>query len=74
MKDNLEDKVVVTGIKPTGRPHLGNYMRMIQPDLEKLPPHRNMFFIADAHALTTLKNPEKLSELINEVAATWMAI
>lgn len=65
---------VVTGIKPTGRPHLGNFLGTIRPALEMALQHRAFYFIADAHALTTTRNPGRLTERVLEVAATWEAL
>jgi tryptophanyl-tRNA synthetase len=65
---------LVTGIKPTGRPHLGNYLGSIRPALEMALQHRAFYFIADAHALTTSRNPGQLTEMVLEVAATWEAL
>jgi tryptophanyl-tRNA synthetase len=65
---------LVTGIKPTGRPHLGNYLGSIRPALEMARQHRAFYFIADAHALTTSRDPGQLTEMVLEVAATWEAL
>jgi tryptophanyl-tRNA synthetase len=65
---------LLTGIKPTGRPHLGNYLGSIRPALEMARQHRAFYFIADAHALTTSRDPGQLTEMVLEVAATWEAL
>jgi tryptophanyl-tRNA synthetase len=67
-------KIALTGIKPTGTPHIGNYLGMIKPALELAESYRSLYFIADYHALTTERNPEKLKRQIYEVAATWLAL
>ncbi len=67
-------KIALTGIKPTGAPHIGNYLGMIKPALELVQSYRALYFIADYHALTTERNPEKLKQQIYEVAATWLAL
>jgi tryptophanyl-tRNA synthetase len=66
---------VLTGIKPTGTPHIGNYVGAIKPALELAADtsRRTLFFIADYHALTSVENRKELSELTYEVAATWLA-
>jgi tryptophanyl-tRNA synthetase len=64
----------LTGIKPTGRPHLGNYLGMIRPALDLAQRHRAVYFIADDHALTTIAEPRRLETLIYDVAATWLAL
>ncbi len=65
---------LVTGIKPTGRVHIGNYLGTVRPALEMALQHRAYYFIADAHALTTIRNPRQLDETVLEVAATWVAL
>jgi tryptophanyl-tRNA synthetase len=68
-------KRVLTGIKPTGSPHLGNYVGAIRPALELAvrPDLQGLFFIADYHALTTIHDREELDRLTREVAAVWLA-
>ena len=64
---------VLTGIKPTGMPHIGNYFGAIQPALSLVEKSDALFFIADYHALTTLKNALQFKTLSLQVAATWLA-
>jgi tryptophanyl-tRNA synthetase len=45
-----ELRTAVTGIKPTGTPHVGNYLEMIRPALELARDHHAFYFIADLHA------------------------
>lgn len=66
-------KVSLTGIKPTGEPHLGNLIGAIQPALELAEQYDAMYFIADYHALTALRDPELLRHYSRSVAATWIA-
>ncbi len=67
-------KIALTGIKPTGTPHIGNYLGMIKPALELAQSYRALYFIADYHALTTERDPKEMSRQIYEVAATWLAL
>ena len=67
-------KIALTGIKPSGSPHLGNYLGMIKPALELVDDYQALYFIADYHALVTVKNRDELNHQIYEVAATWMAL
>lgn len=70
----MSEKVVLTGVKPTGKIHIGNYIGAIRPALEKTQQYsKSMFFIADYHALTTAPNPDELRDLTYDVAATWIA-
>jgi tryptophanyl-tRNA synthetase len=66
----------LTGIKPTGTPHLGNWLAAIRPaiDLANTPDTRAVYFIADYHALTSVQEPKALQTLTYDVAATWLAL
>jgi tryptophanyl-tRNA synthetase len=66
-------KVSLTGIKPTGEPHLGNYIGAIRPALQLAEEYESWYFIADYHALTTIRDPERLRHYTRSVAATWIA-
>jgi tryptophanyl-tRNA synthetase len=66
-------KVVLTGIKPTGDLHIGNYFGAIKPALELAKEYDARYFIADYHALNTMKDAGELSRTIREVAAGWLA-
>jgi tryptophanyl-tRNA synthetase len=74
MKAKQSKTIVLTGIKPTGRIHVGNYLGTIRPALELASTHHAYFFIADYHGLTTIRDPEQLNRLIDETAATWLAL
>lgn len=68
-------QILLTGIKPTGTPHIGNYFGAIKPaiDLSKTDQYYCNYFIADYHALTTIKSREDLINNFREVACTWLA-
>ncbi len=66
--------ISLTGIKPTGNPHIGNYFGMYRPAINLTEKYLGMYFIADYHALTTLHEPKVLRELVYEVAASWLAL
>jgi tryptophanyl-tRNA synthetase len=66
--------ISLTGIKPTGRPHIGNYLGMYKPALDLMENYLGMYFVADYHALTSLRDPAALRELVYEVAASWLAL
>jgi tryptophanyl-tRNA synthetase len=69
------NQISLTGIKPTGTPHLGNYLGSIRPALEiaKSANTKGFYFIADYHSLTSVHSGEQLRSDIYEVAATWLA-
>ncbi len=66
-------KTVLTGIKPTGTPHLGNYFGAIRPALELAKELRALYFVADYHAFTTQHDAAALRASVYEVTATWLA-
>lgn len=67
-------KRVLTGVKPTGIPHLGNYLGAIRPAIELSKQHDGFLFIADLHALTIRPDPETLRKETYGVAAAWLAL
>ena len=67
-------QVSVTGIKPSGTPHLGNYLGMIRPALALVERTDAVYFVADYHAMTTTRDPAVLRTQSREVAATWLAL
>jgi tryptophanyl-tRNA synthetase len=64
----------LTGIKPTGIPHIANYIGAIRPALALAGQYDAYYFIADYHALTTVSDRETLTRLTYEVAAAWLAM
>jgi tryptophanyl-tRNA synthetase len=66
---------VLTGIQSTGVPHLGNILGAIIPaiELSKNPDNQSLFFIADFHSLTTVRDAEVLKNNTLATAATWLA-
>lgn len=69
--------VVVSGIKPTGTPHLGNYLGAFRQWLELEKKHTCFFFIADLHALTEEQpnpNPDALRARTLDVGRTMLAL
>lgn len=69
-------KISLTGIKPTGMPHWGNWLGAIGPAIEfsKKDDVDAYYFIADYHALTSEHNAKNFSQYTYEVAATWLAL
>ena len=66
-------KVSLTGIKPTGQPHIGNYLGAIKPALKLAEKFKAHYFIADYHALNTIHDAETLRDYSHKVCATWLA-
>lgn len=72
----MRDQIVLTGIKPTGMLHLGNWVGAIRPTIElsHKPNMKTYFFIPDYHALTNFKSPDKLCEYTYGAVATCIAL
>ena len=68
-------KRVLTGIKTSGTPHLGNYVGAIRPAVEssRQADTLSFFFLADYHALNANYNPAEIQQSTMEIAATWLA-
>ena len=66
-------KITLTGIKPTGTLHIGNYFGAIKPAIELARQYDARYFIADYHALNTMKDAASLRAAIREIAAGWLA-
>ncbi len=66
-------RISLTGIKPTGIPHLGNYAGAIRPAVALAESYDAFYFIADYHALTSVRDPALLDEYSRSVAASWLA-
>ncbi len=71
-----KQKVLLSAIKPTGTPTLGNYigaMKNISKLQEEYKDDLFIFFVADLHALTTPQDPKELKQNIYDVAALYLA-
>lgn len=66
---------ILSGIKPSGRPHLGNYLGAIRQHIElQNEGHECLYFVADYHALTTLRDAEKMREYRRGVVLDYLAL
>lgn len=71
---NQEQKTLLTGIKPSGTPHVGNFLGAIKPAIQMVHESEKSFlFIADYHALNTVQDGARLHDLSLSIAATWLA-
>jgi len=66
-------ETVVSGIRPTGNLHLGNYFGAVRNFLKMQRENKCFFFIADYHSLTTHPKPEDLHGNIRQVLAEYLA-
>ena len=75
MADETLPARVLSGIQPSGTIHLGNYFGAIrqQVALQDEFPGECLYFIADYHALTTLRDPVALRQNVFDLAVTYLA-
>ncbi len=64
---------VVSGIRPTGNLHLGNYFGAMRNFLRMQDEYNCYFFIADYHSLTTHPTPENLQNNVRQILAEYLA-
>ncbi len=73
--DASTQSVILSGIQPSGNLHLGNYFGAVQQYLEFIASgQRCYFFLANYHALTSIRDRDKLLELTRNTAATYLAL
>lgn len=65
---------ILSGIQPSGKLHLGNYLGAMKQHLDLQDKGEAYYFIADFHALTTVKDPQALREHIRDVALDYLAL
>lgn len=64
---------ILSGIQPSGTPHLGNYFGMMKAAIELQERGEAFYFIADLHALTTVRDAEVLRDNVRNLALDFMA-
>src|ERR1051326_7065136 len=64
---------ILSGIQPSGVLHIGNYFGMMRPAIELQKEGETFYFIADYHALTSLRDPAALRENTRRVALDFLA-
>ena len=64
---------ILSGIQPSGTPHLGNYFGMMKPAIELQEKGDAYYFIADFHALTTVQSAAALRANVRELAVDFLA-
>src|SRR4051794_13789379 len=70
----MTSTLTLTGIKPTGELHLGNYLAAIRPLLAHAAAGEPLYvFIADLHTLNRRPDPAELRRLVRHVAAAYPA-
>jgi tryptophanyl-tRNA synthetase len=70
----VQNARILSGMRPTGRLHLGHYHGVLKNWVELQHKHECFFFVADWHALTThYEDPTIISESVWEMVIDWLA-
>lgn len=69
----MEKEIVVSGIRPTGNLHLGNYYGAVRSFLSMQEEYNCYFFIADWHSLTTRPKPEDIQKSVRTILVEYLA-
>ena len=72
MKNN-EQKVMLTGVRPSGNLTLGNYLGAIKNFVTRQIQYKSYIFAADLHAITSPRDPAELHEAVNNCIAMYLA-
>lgn len=70
----MSKKILLSGVKPTGRPHIGNYFGAMKQFVDLQNEYEAYVMIADYHALNFIQNKEEMEENILGVALDYLAI
>lgn len=65
---------ILSGIQPSGKLHIGNYLGAMRQHLDLQDKGEAFYFIADFHALTSVKDPQALRENVRDVALDYLAL
>ena len=70
----MSHKILLSGVKPTGRPHIANYFGAMKQFVDLQNDHQAHVMIADLHALTTVQDAKKLKEDTLDLIIDYLAI
>ena len=70
----MKQKVMLTGVRPSGSITLGNYLGAIKNFVDRQDTYKSYIFIADLHAITNTQNPQKLKEAVYNCVAMHLLV
>ena len=70
---NQNEKVMLTGVRPSGNLTLGNYLGAIKNFVTRQSQYKSYIFAADLHAITSPRDPVELREAVNNCIAMYLA-
>lgn len=71
---SMSKKILLSGVKPTGRPHIGNYFGAMKQFVDMQNEYECYFMLADYHALNFIQNGEKMKKGILDLALDYLAL
>ncbi len=70
----MTKKTLLSGVKPTGRPHIGNYFGAMKQFVDMQDEYNAIYMIADYHALNFIQNKEEMKQGIVDLALDYLAL
>lgn len=70
----MSKKILLSGVKPTGAPHIGNYFGAMKQFVDLQKDHEGYIFIADYHALNFIKDKKEMEQNIIGILLDYLAI
>jgi tryptophanyl-tRNA synthetase len=70
----MSKKILLSGVKPTGRPHIGNYFGAMKQFVDMQDDYTCYFMIADYHALNFIQNGEEMKQSILDLTLDYLAL
>ena len=70
---NNKEKVMLTGVRPSGNITLGNYLGAIKNFVTRQSMYKSYIFVADLHAITSPRDPNELRNAVNDCMAMYLA-
>ena len=74
MAKETQKKILLSVVKPTGRPHIGNYFWAMKPFVDLQNNFSGLYMLADYHALNFIQNKKEMEENIVDLALDYLAI
>ncbi|HEY0221203.1 MAG TPA: tryptophan--tRNA ligase, partial [Candidatus Paceibacterota bacterium] len=70
----MSKKILLSGVKPTGRPHIGNYFGAMRQFVDMQDEYQCYFMLADYHALNFIQNGGEMKQGIIDLALDYLAL
>ena len=70
----MNKKTLLSGVKPTGRPHIGNYFGAMKQFVDMQNDYNCLFMLADYHALNLIQDRAEMSRAILDLAIDYLAL